>query len=82
MAVPGPAPGDGDYVPSAYVPLAVIENLIPERLPDNPDQTCEVGAVVEITLADGQVVTYGPCQRPAAIERLRVALIEAWSERP
>lgn len=82
VAAPGPEPGAGDYVPSAFVPLEVIEDLIPRRLPTNPTQACDAGLKVEITLEDGSTVTYGPCRRPAAIERLRLALMNEWRERP
>jgi hypothetical protein len=64
-------------VPGIYVPLRQIEDAIPETLPDNPPQTCNFGAVVEVTLKSGPTLRYGPCERPAAIERLRLVLIGA-----
>jgi len=60
-----------------YVPLSEIAQVIPKKLPENPPQTCEVGAKVQLTLKSGRVITYGPCNRPASIERLRLALIRA-----
>jgi hypothetical protein len=64
--------------PGIDVPLSKIEDVIPKTLPKNPTQTCGIGAKVAITLADGRTVTYGPCKRPASIERLRQALISAY----
>ena len=64
-------------VPGIYVPLRQIEDAIPKTLPGNPLQRCNFGAVVEVTLRNGHTRRYGPCERPAAIERLRVALIGA-----
>lgn len=61
----------------ADVPLRQVENLIPKTLPSNPAQSCKIGAKVQITLRSGRVITYGPCKRPASIERLRLALIKA-----
>jgi hypothetical protein len=65
------------HVSGVYVPIAEIKDAIPATLPTNPKQQCHEGATVEMTLDDDRVLTYGPCDRPAAIERLRVALIRA-----
>jgi hypothetical protein len=63
--------------PGIYVPLEEIKGAIPKTLPKNPKQECREGARVEMTLKNGRTLTYGPCDRPASIERLRVALIRA-----
>jgi hypothetical protein len=60
-----------------YVPLRDVEGAIPSTLPKNPMQSCGYGAKVQITLRTGGVLTYGPCRRPALIERLRLALLQA-----
>jgi hypothetical protein len=64
-------------VPGIYVPLQEMKDVMPKTLPPNPRQECREGARVEITLKDGRTLTYGPCDRPASIERLRVVLIRA-----
>ena len=74
---PGPVVAALKPVPGIYVPLAEIEGLIPKTLPKNPPQSCSYGAKVQLTLRGGRVLTYGPCKRPASIERLRLALITA-----
>lgn len=71
--VAGTKPGFG-----SNMPLSVIKSAIPEKLPENPTQTCGYGAKVEVILDDGRTITYGPCNRPASIERLRLALIMAF----
>jgi len=58
-----------------YVQLRGIEKLIPMTLPKNPVQTCRTGPTVTMWLRDGRVFHYGPCERPASIERLRLALV-------
>jgi hypothetical protein len=66
------------------VALTKIEKLIPKTLPTNPVQSCSegvVGAKVFLTLRGDRVLTYGPCQLPASIERLRLALIKDWLKR-
>jgi hypothetical protein len=69
-------------IPGIYVPLQEIVDLIPKTLPANPKQDCREGARVEITFKDGRTLTYGPCTRPASIERLRLALIRAAKRNP
>lgn len=75
--------GPGSVVAAAkplrgiYVPLRKIERFIPKTLPTNPRQSCNYGAKVQLTLRSGRELTYGPCKRPASIERLRLALIKA-----
>lgn len=78
---PGPivaARGPGESVPVNYIQLSRIRNALPDRFPENPAQPCNVGAKVEIGLDDGSTLEYGPCKRPASIERLRLALVAAW----
>jgi hypothetical protein len=67
-------------VPGTYVPLSRIADALPQVLPRNPKQWCEVGATVKVTLESGTTRTYGPCNRPASIERLRIALVRAAAE--
>lgn len=55
--------------------LALVFDAIPDPLPAVIPQTCSVGVNIEIFFADGTVVTYGPCRRPASIERLREAIL-------
>lgn len=62
-------------VPGIFVPLEEIKDAIPKTLPENPKQECHEGATVVITLKNGRALTYGPCNRPALIERLRLALV-------
>jgi hypothetical protein len=73
VAATKPVPGS--------VPLSEIQDAIPKTLPKNPAQTCNIGAKVQIALRGGRVVTYGPCDWPASIERLRLALIRASQQR-
>lgn len=74
---PGPVVAVAKPKSRAYVPLRQIERFIPKTLPTNPQQSCKGGAKVQITLRSGRVISYGPCKRPASIERLRLALIKA-----
>ena len=73
VAATKPVPG--------IVPLREIQDAIPKTLPKNPAQTCNIGAKVQIALKGGRVVTYGPCDWPASIERLRLALIRTSQHR-
>jgi hypothetical protein len=51
--------------------LADLAPLAPAELPAPLDQHgCDIGGDMIITLLDGRTVTYGPCRRPASIERL------------
>lgn len=58
-------------------PLAAIASALPETLPPNPRQRCNNGPLVRIELTYGTTRSYGPCIRPASIERLRLALVKA-----
>lgn len=71
----GPRPPIAAVHPKAgEVPLSRIADAIPRTFPKNPPQHCNRGAIVRITFSDGKTLTYGPCERPASIERLRLAL--------
>jgi len=61
-----------------WIPLSRIEVLVPIHLPINPEQSCDFGAKVDVDLEDGKTITYGPCERPASIERLRKTMIDDW----
>jgi hypothetical protein len=74
---PGPLVAALKLEPGVDVSLSEIEAELPRTLPANPTQTCKYGATVRITLAGGGTVTYGPCERPPEIERLRLALLHA-----
>lgn len=79
-----PWPGGPVLAAGTRTGLAIpwaIEDAIPRALPPNPKQTCREGATVRITRRDGRIVTYGPCTRPASIERLRAALIREAEQR-
>jgi hypothetical protein len=58
-------------------PLAAIASALPKTLPPNPRQACNIGPLVRIELTRGTTRSYGPCTRPASIERLRLALVKA-----
>ena len=63
------------------MPLEAIRTAIPSTMPKNPPQTCSVGVEVVITLTNGRTLRYGPCDRAASIERLRLALTRAFDAR-
>ena len=54
------------------LPLGLIEDQIPIPLPEPLWQgfSCGGGGDLEIELAGGRTIVYGPCRRPAAIEKL------------
>ncbi len=72
---PAPAferPPRGDY----SRPLRRIERFVPSPLPAPLDQGgCTIGGDLVVTFADGKQVTYGPCHRPASIDRLWAEII-------
>jgi len=52
-------------------PLSQIERFIPDPLPAPLFQgLCGMGGNMVVILGNGRRVTYGPCHRPAAIDRL------------
>lgn len=61
------------------VPLSTVVDEIPDPLPAPRWQglTCGMGGNLVVTFADGQSVTYGPCKRPASIDRLWDSMIAA-----
>ena len=65
--------GDGS------VPLSTVVDAIPDPLPAPRWQglTCGRGGNLIVTFADGQSVSYGPCRRPASIDRLWDSMIVA-----
>jgi hypothetical protein len=74
---PGPVVAAPQLSRGVAVLLSTIEPDLPRTLPANPPQTCKLGATVVVTLAGGREVSYGPCERPPEIERLRHALLTA-----
>jgi hypothetical protein len=70
----GPVPDTFDRTPSGKVerPLRLVTPYIPSPLPAPLYQgpTCAFGGNLIIRFADGAQVTYGPCRRPASIDRL------------
>jgi hypothetical protein len=74
---PGPVVAAPKLARGIEVRLDAIDSDIPRTLPPNPAQTCKFGPTVMITLAGGRTLTYGPCERPPEIERLRRALLAA-----
>jgi hypothetical protein len=74
LVIAAPSLGNVD-ITGTFVQLRGIEKLIPKTLPKNPLQTCRTGPTVTIWLRDGGVLHYGPCERPASIEHLRLALV-------
>ena len=74
---PGPVVAAPKLVQGVDVLLSAVESEVPRTLPANPPQSCRYGAIVRITLAGGRTLTYGPCERPPEVERLRLALLRA-----
>lgn len=64
------------------LPLSLVQDQIPPRLPRPLAQgfSCRFGGNVEVGLEDGRTLRYGPCRRPAEIERLRQAMLRAFDE--
>jgi hypothetical protein len=57
--------------PPNAVPLAQLEPYVPDPLPAPLFQWfCSQGGDLTVTLGNGTTVTYGPCYRPDAINRL------------
>jgi hypothetical protein len=57
----------------------LVIDAIPRPLPRPSAQgsNCEIGTLVTFTLKDGTEVVYGPCRRPADVEKLRQAMMIA-----
>lgn len=62
---------------------AHIFSLLPATLPDvlsqGPAPGCGVGNITTLVLNVGTAIRYGPCVRPASIDRLRCAMTSAVS---
>jgi hypothetical protein len=60
---------------------AHIFSLLPATLPDvlsqGPTPSCGVGNITTLVLNVGTAIRYGPCARPASIDRLRCAMTGA-----
>jgi hypothetical protein len=84
---PGPVAAGKTANPSAeMISLDLITPAIPANLPAPLRQPAhprlsrdcpQGGAIVEVALSDGRTISYGPCRRPAAIERLGLAMYAA-----
>jgi hypothetical protein len=56
--------------------LAQLEPYIPDPLPAPLNQWfCNVGGDLVVTLGNGKQVVYGPCYRPASINRLWAEIV-------
>lgn len=66
------------------VSLSLIEAVIPSRLPRDVWQGfgCDLGGNVVVQIANGEQIEYGPCRRPAPIERLRRIILEELRQSP
>jgi hypothetical protein len=60
-------------------PLSMVAAAIPVPLPGPGVQPfgCGAGGDLIVTLNDGHVITYGPCRRPASIDRLWAVMLNA-----
>ena len=61
------------------VPIDAVRDLIPTPLPARVWQgfNCSFGGDLAIELSSGREVVYGPCRRPAAINKLWAELVDA-----
>jgi hypothetical protein len=57
--------------------LDTVRRYIPDPLPAplKQPEDCSFGGNLVMTLADGTAVTYGPCLRPASVNRLWAAMV-------
>jgi len=71
-------------LPEGSLPLSAIDRYIPDPLPAPRWQglACDMGGNLVVTFADGEDVSYGPCKRPASIDRLWDRMIAALHEAP
>jgi hypothetical protein len=59
------------------------QRMIPLPLPTPlPQGCCPSGAIVYVSVSDGQTATYGPCDRPAVIDAVTRILIDAQGAGP
>lgn len=56
--------------------IAAVADALPSAFPPNPSQQCHLGTTIEIVVAT-RTYSYGPCDWPSSIERLRRRLIAA-----
>jgi hypothetical protein len=63
--------------PASSVSLSIVEGYIPDPLPAPRWQgvACGGGGDLVVTFVDGETVSYGPCKKPASIERLRERML-------
>jgi hypothetical protein len=69
-------PSEGEF------PLASIRAAIPHPLPPPIEQSCTIGGNVVITLGGASTMTYGPCELPPSIVRLKAAMLRYMRHRP
>jgi hypothetical protein len=69
-------------VSQGSLPLTAVEASIPDPLPAPSWQgfMCKMGGNLEVTFEDGEGVSYGPCERPASIDRLWGRMIAAMND--
>lgn len=72
---PGPAPRVYTTGPVFQSAVAVVPVPLPRRRFD-PLTRCHIGVEVTLRLSNGNSVTYGPCKRPASIDRV-FSLVES-----
>lgn len=57
--------------------ISLIVDQIPNPLPHPAWQFgCSIGGDLKVELADGRVVSYGPCRRPASINHLWAVIVD------
>ena len=63
-------------------PLSLVAQYIPDPLPATLYQgpMCRSGGDLIVTFADDSTVTYGPCRRPASIDRLWAGIVYVLEE--
>lgn len=67
---------EGPMMPGGGPPLALVKPFIPDPLPAPLNQWfCRVGGDLTIGLGNGTRVVYGPCHRPASIDRLWAEIV-------
>ncbi|MCU1466098.1 MAG: hypothetical protein JWM72_2026 [Actinomycetia bacterium] len=66
---------------SAHI-FSLLPAMLPDVLSQGPAPSCGVGNVTTLVLNVGTAIRYGPCVRPASIDRLRCAMTGAVSPCP
>jgi hypothetical protein len=78
---PTPAPFERNPRDSHSLDISLIEDQIPNPLPHPAWQFgCSIGGILEVELADGRVVSYGPCRRPSSIDHLWAVIVDIVSK--